>query len=258
MSSIDTSAIIENLTELLQNTVNMTSVFYDIFLNPTPMDVELQQYNSDGELVTVTIPNRAKDRSIALSGTGSPEGVVTANVGTSYVDVANEVVYFKAVGNGNTGWIVVLTQNGVERYVRSYLTSNNFMTEDDVNRYLIDNNYVTTTSLATTLNAYKPTIPMSTVTTSGTINLDDNSGYAITATGNIIFELPTITDLTILHKIFVQLYMSTARVISLGTTNYFDKVVPDLSVAGMYNIMYEYDNARGVWVVGTMIKGVAE
>ena len=140
MSSIDTSVIIENLRELLQNTVNMTSLFYDIFLNPTPMDVELQQYNSDGELVTVTIPNRAKDRSIALSGTGSPEGVVTANVGTSYVDVTNEVVYFKAIGSGNTGWIVVLTQNGVEQYVRAYLTNNNFMTEDDVNRYLIDNN----------------------------------------------------------------------------------------------------------------------
>ena len=258
MSSIDTSVIIENLTELLQNTVNMTSVFYDIFLNPTPMDVELQQYNSDGELVTVTIPNRAKDRSIALSGTGSPEGVITANVGTSYVDVANEVVYFKAVGNGNTGWIVVLTQNGVEQYVRAYLTNNNFMTEDDVNRYLIDNNYVTTTSLASTLNAYKPTIPMSTMTASGTINLDDNSGYAITATGNITFQLPTVTDLTILHKIFVQLYMSTVRTINLGTSNYFDKIAPDLSVSGMYNIMYEYDNARGVWVVGTMIKGVAE
>ena len=98
---------------------------------------------------------------------------------------------------------------------------------------------------------------MSTMTASGTINLDDNSGYAITATGNITFQLPTVTDLTILHKIFVQLYMSTVRTINLGTSNYFDKIAPDLSVSGMYNIMYEYDNARGVWVVGAMIKGQA-
>ena len=258
MSSIDTSVIIENLTELLQNTVNMTSVFYDIFLNPTPMDVELQQYNSEGELVTIVIPNRAKDRQISLEGEGSPEGAVTANVGASYVDTVNEVVYFKAAGSGNTGWTIVLTQNGAESYIRSYLASNNFMTQDDVNRYLINNSYVTTTSLATTLNAYKPTIPMSTMTASGTINLDDNSGYAITATGNITFQLPAVTDLTILHKIFVQLYMSTIRTINLGTSNYFDKAAPDFSIAGMYNIMYEYDNARGVWVVGTMIKGVAE
>ena len=49
--------------------------------------------------------------------------------------------------------------------------------------------------------------------------------------------------------------MSTARTISLGTSNYFDKTTPDLSVAGMYDITYEYDNARGVWVVGAQIKG---
>ena len=199
MSSIDTSVIIENLTELLQNTVNMTSVFYDIFLNPTPMDVELKQYNSNGDLVTITIPNRAKDRSIALTGTGSPEGTVTANIGTSYVDTTSDTVYFKATGTGNTGWVIVLTQEGVETYIRAYLTNNNFMTEDDVNGYLINNNYVTTSSLATALDAYKPTIPMSTMTTSGTVVLEDNSGYAITATGNITFQLPTVTDLTILH-----------------------------------------------------------
>ena len=257
MSSIDTSVIIENLTELLQNSVNMTSVFYDIFLNPTPMDVELQQYNSNGELITITIPNRAKDRQIALEGEGSPEGAITANVGASYVDTVNEVVYYKAVGSGNTGWVVVLTQSGAEEYIRAYLTNNNFMTEDDVNRYLINNSYVTTSMLASTLNTYKPTIPISTMTTSGTILLEDNTGYAITATGNITFTLPTVTDLTILHKIFIQLYMSTARTINLGTSNYFDKIAPSLNEAGMYNIMYEYDNALGSWVVGAMIKGQA-
>ena len=255
MSSIDTNVIIENLTELLQNTVNMTSVFYDIFLNPTPMDVVLQQYNSEGELVTVTIPNRAKDRQIALEGEGSPEGVVTANVGASYVDVVNEVVYFKAVGSGNTGWVIVMTQEGAESYIRTYLTNNNFMTEDDINRYLIDNSYVTTSALASALNAYRPTIPMSAMTTSGTIVLEDNSGYAITATGNISFTLPAITDLTILHKIFVQLYMAESRTISLGTVNYFDKITPAFGSAGSYNIMYEYDNAKGVWVVGVVSKG---
>ena len=36
--------LIENVVELLTNTVNMTSKFYDIFLNPEPMDVTLEQY----------------------------------------------------------------------------------------------------------------------------------------------------------------------------------------------------------------------
>ena len=64
MSELD--VITQNLVELLTNSTNMTSVFYDVFLNPTPMDVTLQQYDSNNELITVTIPNRAKDRKIAL------------------------------------------------------------------------------------------------------------------------------------------------------------------------------------------------
>ena len=255
MSDMDSSVIIENLTELLQNTVNMTSVFYDIFLNPVPMDVELKQYNSDNELITITIPNRAKDRQIALEGNVDPENNVVANVGACYVNVVKSTVYFKAVGSGNTGWREVLTQEGVNDYIRYYLENNNFMTEDDLTRYLPQHNYVTTTMLGDALNAYKPTIPISTLTTSGTIDLDDNSGYAITANGSILFNLPSVTNLTILHKIFVQLYMPNVYTITLGTENYFDKIAPNFSVAGMYNIMYEYDNAAGVWVVGAMIKG---
>lgn len=42
------------------------------------------------------------------SGTGSPEGIVTANVGTIYLRSdggAGSVLYVKESGNGNTGWI---------------------------------------------------------------------------------------------------------------------------------------------------------
>lgn len=257
MSDIDTSVIIENLTELLQNSVNMTSVFYDIFLNPTPMDVELKQYNSEGELITVTIPNRAKDRQISLEGTGSPEGIVTANPGASYIDSENGTVYFKVSGSGNTGWQIVLTQQGVDTSIAPYLSY--FITEDSLARYLENSDYVTTTALDNALSAYKPTIPMSTLITSGDITLVDNSGYAITATGNIDFILPYVTDLTILHKIFIQLNMLDVYSITLGTDSYFDRLALDFSSAGRYNIMYEYDNTQGTgtvgWVVGAMTKG---
>lgn len=43
----------------------------------------------------------------SLSGTGSPEGVTTANVGTFYTDLSNTDnpgIWVKATGSGNTGW----------------------------------------------------------------------------------------------------------------------------------------------------------
>lgn len=38
------------------------------------------------------------------SGSGSPEGSVTANPGTTYWDSVNEVFWVKSTGTGNTGW----------------------------------------------------------------------------------------------------------------------------------------------------------
>lgn len=42
------------------------------------------------------------------TGTGSPEGVVTANPGAGWLDLADTahpVLWFKITGTGNTGWI---------------------------------------------------------------------------------------------------------------------------------------------------------
>lgn len=38
------------------------------------------------------------------SGSGSPEGVVTATVGDVYMDTTNGKLYLKVSGTGNTGW----------------------------------------------------------------------------------------------------------------------------------------------------------
>lgn len=40
-----------------------------------------------------------------LSGTGSPEGSVTASPGATYVDVASGALWAKKTGTGATGWI---------------------------------------------------------------------------------------------------------------------------------------------------------
>lgn len=46
--------------------------------------------------------------SAGLSGAGSPEGVVTANPGTTYVNTTDESFWVKKTGTGNTGWIKLI------------------------------------------------------------------------------------------------------------------------------------------------------
>lgn len=141
-NEVDTNSIIDNLTELLQNSVNMTSVFYDIFINPEPMDVTLTQYNAEGELITITVPNRAKDQQRALVGTGSPEGTVAAPEGTLYVDSVTQTVYVKVNGSDATGWKIILTEEGIYTYVRNYLLENGYYSTETLERYLTENEYV--------------------------------------------------------------------------------------------------------------------
>lgn len=266
MSEQDISVIAENLTELLQNTVNMTSVYYDIFLNPEPQKVKITQFDNNNELKTIEIPNRAMDRQIALSGSGSPEGQKEANVGATYVDTQNQAVYFKTSGTGNTGWTLVLTQADVNSAVETYVDGKDFVTNTGLSNYLSVNEYTTQTEVSDMLEQYNPIIAMTSISSaSGSIQLNDNSAYAITAIGNTTFALPAVTDLTKMHKIFVQLRMDSPYTINLGATKYFDKITPSMSVAGRYNIMYEYDNTHGTWtdgivansgwVVGAMVKG---
>lgn len=52
---------------------------------------------------------RAVNLNTPIQGTGSPEGVVKANVGQSYMDLAGaseSVLYIKQTGAGDTGWIL--------------------------------------------------------------------------------------------------------------------------------------------------------
>lgn len=54
--------------------------------------------------------NRQVNESTMLSGSGSPEGVITANPKVLYMDTAGtsgNILYVKKSGVGNTGWILV-------------------------------------------------------------------------------------------------------------------------------------------------------
>lgn len=54
----------------------------------------------------VKSPCQCGPTSTVLTGTGSPENVVTADVGAVYTDTAASTVYIKSSGSGNTGWVL--------------------------------------------------------------------------------------------------------------------------------------------------------
>ena len=97
---------------------------------------------------------------------------------------------------------------------------------------------------------------VNTLATSGTIALVDNSVNKITPSAAVTFTLPSVSS-TELHQILVQVNLSTVYTITLGTTYYFNKTAPDLSAAGVYNLIFEYDAANSYWVVGCVSKGAA-
>ena len=125
-----------------------------------------------------------------------------------------------------------------------------------------DSGYITGISSTDVTNAlgYTPqnsVVSVTTLSTSGTIALADNSINKITPSAAVTFSLPTVTDSTVFHQILVQVNLSTVYTITLGTSYYFDKTAPDMTTAGQYNLIYEYDNANSHWVVGCVAKGVA-
>lgn len=107
--------VVNLLSILFTNLNNQNEIYYDMFLNPVAMDLNLERYNENGELVTVTLPNVAKMRVNAYSGEGNPNGVQAASVGALYVDTITRSIYYKAVGSDSYGWqLVWSTANLIE------------------------------------------------------------------------------------------------------------------------------------------------
>lgn len=65
-----------------------------------------------GNRVTLPVPENVGHE---IRGTGSPEGRITAEIGTTYVDVNatnGALKWIKESGNGNTGWRVLIGDTG--------------------------------------------------------------------------------------------------------------------------------------------------
>ena len=72
---------------------------------------------------TVTIPSGLVLGTVThTEGTGSPQSVVTAIVGSTYIDTAattGAIKWIKASGTGNTGWVVEYGDTGLRNIVAS-------------------------------------------------------------------------------------------------------------------------------------------
>lgn len=92
---------------------------------------------------------------------------------------------------------------------------------------------------------------------SGQKYLYNNKTYKIQSTGNLVFR-PSGLLSGKTNTIMVYLKKTdAAHTVDLGTTYYFNCEAPDLSEAGDYNVIYEYDPNNSHWVVGAVKKGAA-
>ena len=129
---MDINVDIENIVEYLTNSVNITDKFYDIFLNPEPMDVTFEQYNDENKLVEVTIPNRAKDLKNIRAGSSSPEGQVAAPKGTLYIDDSVPQLYIKVDGTNENNWVAIPNQEETVSILEDYLETHGYATKQYV------------------------------------------------------------------------------------------------------------------------------
>lgn len=123
ISSIRTMQDVINVLSVVYFNMNeVERVYYDIFINPIPMDVELQRYDDEGVLETILVPNRAKSSFNVLTGSGNPNGVTLGNIGALYIDTAfTNDLYYKSTGSDAYGWLKVLNGSNFRAGV-DYLT----------------------------------------------------------------------------------------------------------------------------------------
>ena len=102
-----TEDIVNALSVLYFNLNEIERNYYNIFLNPEEMTIDLQRYNEQGVLEVVPVKNLARLQMSALTGSGSPNGTVIANTGTLYIDLNTSDLYYKSSGSDSYGWVLV-------------------------------------------------------------------------------------------------------------------------------------------------------
>ena len=113
----DLNQIAVVMTQLQHNYSQLAQNWFNVFYNPNPMDVNVSFFDELGNLITYTVPNRAKDFRNILNGEGSPEGLVVGMMGYIYQDITNGEAYIKKTASGNTGWVKFANKEEVDSIV---------------------------------------------------------------------------------------------------------------------------------------------
>lgn len=119
--SLSDEQIIALLQMLFTNMNNLDRLYYDMFINTTPLTLTLERYNEDGVLESYKLPNRAKDRSNIIQGRGTPEKSQIAGVGSIYLDILTSNIWIKTTEEGATGWVMLYTPTNFIKG-REYIT----------------------------------------------------------------------------------------------------------------------------------------
>lgn len=124
------------------------------------VDVSDTTMAATGTNKKVTLDEFAQDSTFSSrygsSGTGSPEGVVTAAVGARYVDTAattGAILWVKASGSGNTGWKVSHADSGWRSIAKADLGNPANITNSFTVRFRRVNDFVTLRVQELTLGA---------------------------------------------------------------------------------------------------------
>ena len=114
--------ILKILSQLAENYSNFFDVYYEMFFSPTPSNVVLKVYDENGQQQTITLPNRAKDRSYIFNGEGNPNGALTSPKGSIYQDTLNGAFYLNVDGTVN-GWSQIISNSTLDEIIMSGGTS---------------------------------------------------------------------------------------------------------------------------------------
>jgi len=78
-----------------------------------PSYTRVSQFTSDENILTTLSAQFLEDirfqvnQNIVITGSGSPESVITAQPVKLYIDTAADALFYKKTGIGNTGWVAL-------------------------------------------------------------------------------------------------------------------------------------------------------
>lgn len=153
---------------------------------------------------------------------------------------ANELAESQAVGL--TDQILTLTdaENNTVQLATVETFLNSVVNSDDTNsiQFLDGKLYVNEKCLR----------PVKILPSSGDVTLESNTINRVNITGTLHFHLPSTVQNSIFNQILVQVNMSNLQEVLLDTTYTFNDVLPSLTEAGKYDLIYEHDGTN--WYVG--------